>query len=71
MPSPSLPALQKLRGLDRSSPNFHDQFNNVLYGEDYKQCVPNLDGGDLVWLLGYLDEVRRSLTLLRPPLKPA
>ena len=50
--------LQQLRHLDRSSPGFHDQLSNVLYGEEYKQSVKSLQGNDLVWLVDYLDEVR-------------
>jgi hypothetical protein len=68
MPSP--PALQQLDLLDRSSPNFHDQLSNVLYGPEYKQCVQNLQGEDLVWLVDYLDKVRRHISLPHTPLNP-
>ena len=54
---PSSPALQQLHHLNRSSPNFHHQLCNVLYGGEYSQCVPNLQGDDLVWLVDYLDKV--------------
>jgi len=68
MPLPN--PLKQLRRLDRSSPKFHDQLSNVLYGEDYKQCVPNLQGDDLVWLVDYLDKVcRRIVVVLHSPLK--
>ena len=59
-------ALQQLRRLDRSAPNFQDQLNNVLYGGAYQQSVPNLQGDELVSLVDYLDKVR--LPPLRPPL---
>jgi len=62
--------LEQLRLLDRSSSKFHDRVGNILYGEDYKQWVPNLQGGDLVWLIDYLDKVRRRVSLLRSLFNP-
>ena len=62
--------LGQLRRLDRSSSKFHDQLSNILYGEEYKRWVQNLQGDDLVGFVDYLDEVRRRVLLLRPPLKP-
>jgi tRNA (Thr-GGU) A37 N-methylase len=69
MPSPNFPVLQQLDRLDRPSSGFHDQLRNILYGEKYKQCVPGLQGDDLVWLVYYLDVVRCRVNLSRPPLK--
>jgi len=66
MSSPSLPTLQRLQSLDRSSLNFHDQLSNVLYGEEYERCMPNLQHDDLVWLVEYLDKVRQTITLSPP-----
>jgi tRNA (Thr-GGU) A37 N-methylase len=71
MPSPNSLALQQLDLLNRSSPDFPDQFCNIIYGEEYVQCVRNLEGDDLVWLVEYLDKVRRRVALLHSPLKPA
>jgi hypothetical protein len=68
--SPSLRILQTLHRLDRSSPRFHDKLTNVLYGEEYKRCVPILQGDDLVWLVDYMDEVRHPIALPQSPLKP-
>ena len=68
MSSPSSPALQQLHHLDRALPNFHDQLCNILYGEEYIQCAPNLQGEDLVWIVDYLDKVRRRVLLPRSPL---
>jgi len=66
----SSPPLQWLRHLDRSSLMFHDQLCNILYGEAYQKCVPNLRGDDLVWLVEYLNKVRRHIvppcSLLNP-----
>ena len=59
------PILQQLDLLNRSSPDFHDQLSNVLYGEEYQQCMPNLQGEDLVWLVDYLDMVRCHIALPR------
>jgi len=69
--SPNSPTLQQLHRLDSSSPEFHDQLCNVLYGEEYVKCVPNLEGDDSVWLVDYLDKVRSRVTLLHSPFKPA
>lgn len=64
MSSPVPPALQGLRHLNGSSPTFHDQLASVLYGEEYRQCVQTIQGDDLVWLVDYLDNVRRRAALL-------
>ena len=65
MSPPSSSALQQLHCLNRSSPDFHDQLCNVLYGREYVQCVPSIEGEDLAWLVDYLDKVRRRVAL--PP----
>ena len=70
MSSPNLPALKKLSLLDRSSPGFHDRLSNALYKEEYQQCVPNVQGDDLVWLVDYLDKVCYHVSCLCSPLKP-
>jgi hypothetical protein len=57
----SPPALQQLRQLNRTSPDFHDQLCKVHDDEEYRQCVSNLQDDDLVWLVGYLDNVRRRV----------
>jgi len=71
MSSPTSSTLQQLHRLNRSSPDFHDKLCNVLYGEEYVQCVPNIEGEDLVWLVDYLDKVRRRVSLPHSPLKSA
>ena len=63
MSSPSFPALQQLYHLNGSSSGFHDRLKDVLYGEEYRQCVQNLQRDDLVWLVNYLDNVRRRIAL--------
>jgi len=60
--------LTQLRHLDTSSSTFQDQVSNVLYGEEYTQWIPNLQGDDLIGLVDYLDEVRCRDSLLRSPL---
>ena len=70
MSPPSSPVLQQLYRLDRSPPDFHDKLCNVLYGEEYQQYVPNLKGDDLLWLVDYLDKVRRHVALPHSPLQP-
>ena len=67
MPSLSPPALQRLRRLNKTSLDFHDRLSSFLYEQKYVQCVQNLQGGDLAWLVGYLDKVRRHVSLSRFP----
>ena len=69
--SPDSPTLQKLHRLDVPSPGFSDQLCNVLYGEDYVRCTPDLQDDDFVWLVNYLDKVRRRVVLPHSPLTPA
>ena len=64
--SVSRPLLEQLHHLDRSSSAFHDRLIKVLYGKEYQQCVPNLQGDDLVWLVDYLDKARHVLPLPAP-----
>jgi hypothetical protein len=71
MPSPNSPVLQRLDRLNRSLSGFRDQLRSLLYGEEYKRCVPSLEGDDLVWLIDYLDKVRRRVALSRSPLETA
>lgn len=68
MPPPSPLPLQQLDRLDASSPEFGDQLKNVLYGQEYMECVPNLEGDDLEWIVEYLSKVRRHTPL--PTLHP-
>ena len=70
MTSKTPPTLQKLRHLDRSSPEFHGQLSDILYGEEYQQCTPSLQSDDLVWLVDYLDKVCHHATFPRSSLKP-
>ena len=62
--------LKELRDLEKSSPWFHDQISDILHAEEYKPCVSDLQGDDLVWLVDYLDQVRLPISLVRFPLKP-
>ena len=71
MPPPDPPVLDRFHHLDGSSSTFHSQLSDLLYGEEYQQWVPNLQGDALVWLVDYLDKVRRHITLLRSPLESA
>ena len=63
--------LQQLRRLDRSSSEFGGELNNILCGAEYQECVPNLQGDDLVWVVDYLDMVCRCIVLTLSPLTPA
>ena len=64
-------ALQQLHRLDRSSSQFHDQLLGILYGKGYKKCVQNLQDGDSIWLIDYLDMVCHHITPPHSPLTPA
>ena len=66
MPLHSL--LLKLHSLDRFSPGFPDKLSNVLYGEEYVQCVSSLQSDDLVQLVDYLNGVRATSPFLIPRL---
>jgi hypothetical protein len=69
MPPPnSLAILQQLNDLNRSSLGFHDRLSDILSGEEYKQRVPNLQNGDLMWLVNYLDNVSRHVAFPCPML---
>ena len=63
--------LERLRCLDESSHDFRDQLHTILHGEEYRQCVQNLHGEDMVQLAGYLDEVCPHTVVIIPhsPLK--
>jgi len=65
----SPPVLQQLHRLDRSSPEFHDQLNSVLCGEEYRQCGPNVHGDSLAWLVDYMDKVLCHVALPYSPPK--
>ena len=52
--------LRQLTRLDRSSPDFPSRLNYILRGQDYEECVPTLQTGDLMRLVDYLYEVHRQ-----------
>ena len=52
--------LRQLTRLDRSSPDFPSRLNYILRGQDYEECVPTLQDGDLMRLVDYLNEVHRQ-----------
>jgi hypothetical protein len=53
------PAWKQLisRALATGNPVSLVQLSNVLSGEEYTQCVPNLQSNDLRWLVDCLDKV--------------
>ena len=65
MSSLSPPALQQLHGIDRTVSGFPDELSNVLYGEEYQQSVPNIEGDDLVTLVDDLEGVSCRVVLHR------
>ena len=54
-----------------SSFSFQNQLSNVLYGEEYVRCAPNLLGDDAVWLVDNLGTVRHWATHPYSLRKPA
>ena len=57
------PVLQRLYKLDASSPDFQDQLYDLLREHEFQECVPALQGDDLMQLVDYLDEVRLRVAL--------
>jgi len=55
MPAPA--PLERLRALDVSSANFPDKVAELLRDEEYQECIPNLQDGNLTWLVEFLDKV--------------
>ena len=49
--------LQQLLGLDKASPQFHEQLHNFLRGDAYRDTLPNLQNESLTSLVEYLDNV--------------
>ena len=58
MSSSTYNPLKRLLRLDDSSPKFHDQLSNTLYGKEYQDWVKRIEGDDAVRLVDYLDGVR-------------
>ena len=69
MSSPSSPPLQRLSRLDWSSPDFEDQLQEILHSQEYVRCETTVGNSDLMWLIDYLDKVRRRITGSHPLLK--
>ena len=59
MASPSSPTPQQFYNLDRSSPDFPRQLDDILHDQEHEQCVLDLQDDDLMRLVDYLYEVRR------------
>ena len=59
--------VEKLHRLNRTSSGFHNQLSGVLYEEEYGQWVKNIDN-DMVWLVDFLDKVRRRTAFVHPTL---
>jgi len=49
--------LKQFHGLDRTSSQFHKRLSGLLRSEVYRSAVPNLQGENLAWLVGYLENV--------------
>ena len=72
MSPPSSQTLQELGRLDKSSSDFDDKLHDVLYEKEYAIHEGDFEDDDLIWLIDYLDEVRRHIAaLFCSPLKPA
>ena len=56
LPMPSPNPLQRLQGLDRSSPEFPNRLTDIL-GEDWMNHAQNLSPNDLEEFVEYLDSV--------------
>jgi hypothetical protein len=67
MSLPDSPVLQKFARLDESSQDFPEKLSDLLYADEYAECVPGLHEDDLKWLVEYLDQVCHHIALLHPP----
>ena len=63
MPSPN--PLQRLQGLNRSSPEFLDRLTDIL-GEDWMNYAQNLSRNDLEEFVEYLDSVCVRVSFAHP-----
>lgn len=61
MDSSTHPALQRVYNLDRSSPSFSHRLSYALDGQDYNQCVLELEDEESMRLAVYLDGVLNTL----------
>ena len=61
---------QRLRDLDKASPQFHKHLSDILSENEYRKAIPNLQGEDLVWLVEYLDSVSLQLISSHPTPTP-
>ena len=68
-PPPGFPILQELANLESTSQDFPDQLHGLLYGDEYRQCLSNLQNDHSSWLVEHLDQVRHHITLLHSPSK--
>jgi len=62
MDLPTDPVLQQIHRLDRSSQEFLSQLNIALHRREYHQSTQELNAGDLMWLVDYLDDVCCHIT---------
>ena len=59
MSTPDL--LERFCALEISSADFPDQILKLLCSNEYQECVQNLKGEALAWLVEYLDNVRSCI----------
>ena len=60
---PSLTPVERIRRLDKSSPQFPRKLVRLLHGHKYEDYVKALPAGESSWLVEYLDNVRPELPL--------
>jgi len=63
------PFIRQLGQLDRTSPQFSDQLATLLGGEGIREVVLNFSAQNALWLVEYLDDVRRDTSGLNRSLK--
>jgi len=61
--------LQRLRDLDRTSPQFHKQLIDFLRGSEYRDVIQSLQNEDLAWVVEYLDSVSLQTVFPHPALR--
>jgi len=55
--------LARLHILDTSSADFPNQVVNLFRDEEYRECIPSLQSGALVWLVKFLDNVHSCVLI--------
>lgn len=62
------PSAQRLKDLDRASPQFFEELTTIFSDEIIRDLELNLSADDAQWLTNYLDDVRTLFPRQNPGL---